>query len=114
MKKTVIIGAGPAGLAAGYTLKKNDINCIVLEAEEQVGGISKTIQYKGYYFDLGGHRFFTKMDDVNHLWNEVLGKDFRKTPRLSRIYYRNRFFDYPLTPVNALLGVGFTDTFVIL
>lgn len=114
MKKTVIMGGGPAGLAAGCRLRINNIDTVLFEAENQVGGISKTIQYKGYYFDLGGHRFFTKFDEVNVLWSETLGEAFRKTPRLSRIYYRNRFFNYPLTPVNALLGVGILDTFAII
>lgn len=114
MKKAVIMGAGPAGLSCGYSLAKSGLNTVLFEADNQVGGISKTLQYKGYYFDLGGHRFFTKFEDVNKLWSEVLGDKFRKTPRLSRIYYNNRFFDYPLTPMNALLGVGLLDTAAIL
>jgi len=114
MGKTVILGGGPAGLSAGYHLKKAGIEVSLFESEGQVGGISKTVRYKDYYFDLGGHRFFTKFDEVNSLWNEVLGNDFRKTPRLSRIYYKNKYFNYPLTPMNALLGVGILDTFVIL
>ncbi len=113
MKKVVIMGAGPAGLAAGYRLVKDGVDTVILEAENQVGGISKTIRYKGFFFDLGGHRFFTKFDDVNKLWNEVLCDNFRKIPRLSRIYYKNKYFNYPLTPMNALLGVGFIDTFSI-
>lgn len=114
MNKTVILGGGPAGLSAGYYLIKKGTEVSLLEAEGQVGGISKTIRYKDYYFDLGGHRFFTKFDEVNDLWNEVLGNDFQKTPRLSRIYYKNKYFNYPLTAMNALLGVGLLDTFVIL
>lgn len=114
MKKVVIMGGGPAGLSSGYHLIKNGINTKLYESDSEVGGISKTIEYKGYYFDLGGHRFFTKFDDVNNLWNEVLGENFRKTPRLSRIYYNNKFFNYPLTPMNALMGVGVLDTFSIL
>ncbi|MCX7921190.1 MAG: NAD(P)/FAD-dependent oxidoreductase [Clostridia bacterium] len=114
MNKVVIMGAGPAGLAAGYELQKSGINVHLLEADKQVGGISKTIKYKDYYFDLGGHRFFTKSEEVNALWNEILGECFKKTPRLSRIYYKNSFFNYPLTAMNALLGVGFIDTFMIL
>jgi len=108
------MGAGPAGLAAGYYLCKNGTDAVLFESDSQVGGISKTIKYKGYYFDLGGHRFFTKLDEVNKLWLEVLGENFRKTPRLSRIYYKNKFFNYPLTPMNALLGVGILDTAAIL
>jgi len=114
MKGVVIMGAGPAGLSAGYELRKNGIPAALFEAEDKVGGISKTIEYKGYYFDLGGHRFFTKFDEVDNLWHEVLKDNFRRTPRLSRIYYKNRFFNYPLTPMNALAGVGIKDTFLIL
>lgn len=110
MKNVVIMGAGPAGLAAGYELAKNGLTPVLFESDTQVGGISKTIRYKDNYFDLGGHRFFTKLDDVNDLWQEVLGDQFKKTPRMSRIYYNNKFFNYPLTAMNALLGVGFLDT----
>ncbi len=114
MRRIVIMGAGPAGLSAGYKLIKEGFDTVIYEADKQVGGISKTIKFKDYYFDLGGHRFFTKSDEVNSLWNEILGKNFKKTPRLSRIYYKDRFFNYPLTPVNALLGVGLIDTAIIL
>jgi protoporphyrinogen oxidase len=114
MKQVIIMGAGPAGLAAGYELQRNGIKSTLCEADSQVGGISKTIQYKNYYFDLGGHRFFTKFKEVDQLWHEVLGDKFRKTPRISRIYYRNKFFNYPLTALNAFLGVGIVDTFIIL
>jgi protoporphyrinogen oxidase len=114
MPKVVIMGGGPAGLAAAYDLAKNGVANIVLEKEGQVGGISKTIVYKDYYFDLGGHRFFSKFPEVNGLWQEVLAESFKKTPRLSRIYYRNKFFNYPLTPINALFGVGIGTTSVII
>jgi protoporphyrinogen oxidase len=114
MPKVIIMGGGPAGLAAAYDLAKNGVPNIVLERECQVGGISKTIVYKDYYFDLGGHRFFTKFPEVNQLWQEVLAGNFRKTPRLSRIYYRNKFFNYPLTPMNALFGVGIGTTLLII
>ncbi len=114
MSKTVIMGGGPAGLSAGYNLKKNGVEVVLFEADSQVGGISKTVKYKEYYFDLGGHRFFTKFNEVNELWKEILEDDFRKTHRLSRIYYKNKYFNYPLTAMNALLGVGILDTFVIL
>ncbi|MDR1383366.1 MAG: NAD(P)/FAD-dependent oxidoreductase [Planctomycetaceae bacterium] len=114
MQNVIIFGAGPAGLAAGYELVKNGIQPTLFEKDEQVGGISKTIQYHGNYFDLGGHRFFTKLNDVNQLWQEVLGDKFLKRPRQSRIYYKNKFFNYPLTAMNALMGVGFVDTARIL
>lgn len=111
----IVMGAGPAGLAAGYELKKNGCRDIRLfESEGQVGGISKTIQYKGYYFDLGGHRFFTKLNNVNKLWNEVQDEDFNKVSRLSRIYYKNKYFNYPLKPVNALTSMGLKETVEII
>ena len=105
MKEVVIMGAGPAGLAAGYELTKQGVTPTLCEMNTQVGGISKTIECKGNHFDLGGHRFFTKLDDVNRIWHEVLGDKFLKRPRMSRIYYNNKFFNYPLTAMNALMGV---------
>ncbi|MGD9155568.1 MAG: NAD(P)/FAD-dependent oxidoreductase [Bacillota bacterium] len=114
MSQVIILGGGPAGLAAAYDLAKNGVANLVLEKDRQVGGISKTIIYKDFYFDLGGHRFFTKFPEVEALWREVLAANFQKTPRLSRIYYRNKFFNYPLTPLNALFGVGIGATLVII
>lgn len=102
----IIFGAGPAGLAAAISLAKKRKNIAVFEKDKQVGGISKTLKYKGYRFDLGGHRFFTKSKIVNQLWNETLGKKFLTRSRLSRIYYKNRFFSYPLKPMNAFFGLG--------
>lgn len=102
----VIVGAGPAGLTAAYELSKLGYASTVLESDDTVGGISRTCQYKGYRFDIGGHRFFTKVDYVQELWRDILDDEFLKRPRLSRIYYRQKFFDYPLKPVNALLGLG--------
>ncbi|MBI1922560.1 MAG: NAD(P)/FAD-dependent oxidoreductase [Geobacter sp.] len=102
----IVIGAGPAGLAAGAHLAASGGKVSIFEKEGQVGGISKTVEFKGYRFDLGGHRFFTKSAAVNNLWNETLGSDFLTRPRLSRIYYRNKFFNYPLKPANALFGLG--------
>lgn len=104
---TVIAGGGPAGLTAAYELTKSGFPCVVLESEASlVGGISRTDTYKGYRFDIGGHRFFSKNDEVNRLWNEILGDQFLKRPRLSRIYYNRKFFDYPLKPVDAFLKLG--------
>ena len=104
--RCVVIGAGPAGLTAAYELSKLRIPAIVLEQDELVGGLSRTASYKGYCFDIGGHRFFTKVDFVQSLWEEVLGDDLLVRPRLSRIYYKGKFYDYPLKPLNALLGLG--------
>jgi protoporphyrinogen oxidase len=103
----VIAGAGPAGLTAAYELCKHGRPCVVLEADpKMVGGISRTDQYKGYRFDIGGHRFFSKSEEVNVLWREVLGDQIITRARLSRIYYDGKFFDYPLRPLNALSGLG--------
>ncbi|HEV3122747.1 MAG TPA: NAD(P)/FAD-dependent oxidoreductase [Isosphaeraceae bacterium] len=105
--RTVIAGAGPAGLTAAYELTKHGHPCVVLEADPtMVGGISRTDQYKGYRFDIGGHRFFSKSEEVNRLWREILGEDLLERSRLSRIYYDNKFFHYPLKPVDALWKLG--------
>src|SRR6476620_5135690 len=106
----VIIGAGPAGLTAGYLLSKQGIHTTILEADDVVGGIARTVQYKEFRFDIGGHRFFTKIEPVQALWEEVLGDELISVPRLSRIYYDGRFFDYPLKTWNALKGLGPINT----
>lgn len=113
MSQTVIIGAGPAGLTAAYELSKNGIDSTILEADDIVGGISRTANYQGYRFDIGGHRFFTKVPYVRQLWNEILPDDFLIRPRLSRIHYRGTFFDYPLKVLNAFAGLGPVETFLI-
>ncbi|MEW5918097.1 MAG: FAD-dependent oxidoreductase, partial [Gemmatimonadota bacterium] len=106
----VIIGAGPAGLTAGYQLVKSGVRVTVLEADNMVGGISRTAQYNGYRFDIGGHRFFTKITPVEELWHEILGPEFIQVPRLSRIHYGGKYFDYPLKAGNALRGLGLWNT----
>jgi len=103
---TVIVGAGPAGLTAAYVLSQAGHAVTVLEGDEVVGGIARTAQYRGFRFDIGGHRFFTKITAVERLWNELLGDEFITVPRLSRIHYDGRYFDYPLKPANALRGLG--------
>jgi protoporphyrinogen oxidase len=112
-KQVVIIGAGPAGLTAAYELAKLDSNPIVIEKGDKVGGIARTENYKGYCFDMGGHRFFSKVEEVNKKWREVLGDNFLRRPRLSRIYYNRKFFDYPLKPMNALAGLGLRQSILI-
>jgi protoporphyrinogen oxidase len=105
--ETVIAGGGPAGLTAAYELSKHGHSCIVLESDKRlVGGISRTDQYKGYRFDIGGHRFFSKSEEVNRLWREILGDDLITRSRLSRIYYDRKFFHYPLKPADALWKLG--------
>lgn len=113
-KKVVIIGAGPAGLTAAYELCKEGVESVVLEKDDVVGGISRTVNYKGYLFDIGGHRFFTKVKAVDDMWREVLGeKKFLRRSRLSRIYYQKKFFYYPLKASNALLGLGIWNSFMM-
>lgn len=109
-KHVVIIGAGPAGLTAAYELTKQGIQSTVLEADNTVGGIARTAEYKGYLFDMGGHRFFTKVAIVEQMWREVLGDELLSRPRLSRIYYKKKFFSYPLEPRNALQSLGLTES----
>ena len=102
-----IIGAGPAGLTAGYELSKHGVRVVVLEADpEYVGGIARTARYKGYHFDIGGHRFFSKSREIEDLWSEILPHDMLTRPRSSRIYYKGRFFTYPLRAVEALAKLG--------
>jgi protoporphyrinogen oxidase len=105
----VIIGAGPAGLTAAYELSKQNRRAVVLEADSTVGGLARTAEYKGYLFDIGGHRFFTKVSVVEQMWWDVLGDDFLSRPRLSRIYYNSKFFHYPLEARNALFGLGLIE-----
>jgi protoporphyrinogen oxidase len=108
MKTTVaIIGAGPAGLTAAYLLSKKAVDVTILEADPvYVGGISRTATYKGFHFDIGGHRFFSKSKAVEDLWSEILPNDMLERPRSSRIFYGGKFFAYPLKPFEALLKLG--------
>jgi protoporphyrinogen oxidase len=101
-----VLGAGPAGLTAAYLLAGQGRPVVVLEADEQVGGIARTVVRDGYRFDLGGHRFFTKSDEVRLLWDEVLGEEFLLRPRLSRIHWSGRFLDYPLRGPDVLRKLG--------
>lgn len=109
-----IIGAGPAGLTAGYELSKRGVESIVLEMSDKVGGISRTETYNGYRFDIGGHRFFTKVGEVQDFWKEILEDEFIRVPRMSRIYYQGKFYDYPLSLLNTLSNLGIIQSFLIL
>jgi len=106
VEQRIIIGAGPAGLTAAYQLAKKNFNCQLLEREVQVGGLARTEQYQGYRFDIGGHRFFTKLKIVQEIWQEILPKDFLTRQRLSRIRYRGKYLDYPLKATNILKNLG--------
>jgi protoporphyrinogen oxidase len=105
-KKVVILGAGLAGLAAGYTLSAADQAVLVLEADSTVGGLAKTIRHHGFRFDLGGHRFFTTNRRIDQFVKDVLNDDFLVVPRKSKIYLLNRYFDYPLRPANVIFGLN--------
>ncbi|HEV8712237.1 MAG TPA: NAD(P)/FAD-dependent oxidoreductase [Candidatus Binatia bacterium] len=109
----LIIGAGPAGLTAAYELTKLGLRAVILEADGQVGGLARTVNYRGYRFDIGGHRFFSKVPLINALWQEILGEDFLIRPRLSRIHYDGRFFAYPLKVLDALAGLGPVEALLV-
>ena len=113
-QNTIVIGAGPAGLTAAYELNKLGEQSVLLEADQQVGGISKTVLFNGNRFDIGGHRFFSKVPYINQVWDDILKEDFLVRDRLSRILYNNHYFDYPLQPVNALRGLGVQDALHVL
>jgi protoporphyrinogen oxidase len=108
-EQVVVIGAGPAGLTAAADLVESGHQVTVLEKDtEYVGGIARTVRYKGYRFDIGGHRFFSKSSEITRRWKDRLSDQFISVRRMSRIFYRGRFFDYPLKAFNALsnLGIG--------
>jgi protoporphyrinogen oxidase len=109
----VVIGAGPAGLTSAYGLARQGLPPLVLERSGRVGGIARTEEYRGYRFDIGGHRFYTKVEQVETLWSDMLNGDLRKTPRLSRIYHRGRFFAYPLQMRDALQKLGVAESALV-
>ena len=107
---TAILGGGPAGLTAAYTLGRRGDRGVVFEADGQVGGIAKTVEFNGYRFDLGGHRFFTKLQPVQRLWEEMLGDEFLTRPRLSRIFYNGKYFAYPLAAKDVVGRLGMLES----
>jgi protoporphyrinogen oxidase len=108
--RVVILGAGPAGLTAAYELSNLGIPCVVLERDGVVGGLARTVEHNGFRFDIGGHRFYTKLSLVQRIWSEVLGEDLLTRTRMSRIYYHSKFFRYPLEPLDALRGLGVLES----
>lgn len=112
--QVIIIGAGPAGLTSAHELVKQDIKPLIIEQADRVGGISRTETYKGYHFDIGGHRFYTKIGEVQKFWTDALNNQLLKVSRLSRIYYNGKFFNYPLDIVNALSNLGIINSLLIL
>jgi protoporphyrinogen oxidase len=109
-----VLGAGPAGLTAAHVLGLRGLRGTVFEADGQVGGLAKTVQLDGYRFDLGGHRFFTKMPEIDEFWESLLGSDFLVRPRLSRIYYNGKFFSYPLKAKDVPTRLGVRESFLCL
>ena len=105
-KEALVIGAGPAGLACALELGKNKIKTIVIEREAQVGGLCRTVVRNGNYYDIGGHRFFSKNKEVNELWHDVLKDDIIYVKRKSRIYYRSKYYHYPLRLLNVIQNLG--------
>jgi protoporphyrinogen oxidase len=104
-----ILGAGPAGLAAAYTLTQQGQTVVIVERESQVGGLAKSIEYQGFILDLGPHRFYTKIPPVLKLWNEVLGTEQVTVSRLTRIYYNGKYFSYPLKALEVLFALGIVE-----
>jgi protoporphyrinogen oxidase len=105
-----VLGAGPAGLTSAWALARRGRAATVLEADGTVGGIAKTVEFEGYRFDLGGHRFYTKLEPVLALWQDMLGSELKTRPRMSRIYYRGRFFNYPLRAQDVFKGLGVIES----
>ncbi len=108
--RTLVIGAGPAGLSAAYELTRHGWTATVLEQSGQVGGLSRTENYKGFLFDIGGHRFFTKVKAVERMWREVLAEDLLVRPRLSRVFYHGKYYSYPLEPLETVRKLGIWES----
>ncbi len=106
--EVIILGAGLAGLGAGYILSQSDLNddILVIEASKSVGGLAKTIQHHNFKFDLGGHRFKTSNKKTEQLIRQLMQDELRLVGRSSKILLRGKYFNYPLKPLNALFGFG--------
>src|SRR5206468_9311104 len=103
-----------AGLTCAYELARQGVRCLVVDGDHRVGGLAQSAEYNGFRFDIGGHRFYTTVPMVADLWRSMLGADFLRRPRQSRIFYDGKFFDYPLKPLNALTNLGFFRSLAIL
>ena len=114
--QVVIIGGGPAGLTAALELCENGGKCLVFEKDRKyLGGLSRTVEHKGNRFDIGGHRFFSKSKEVEDWWSHILSpSEFVEVKRKSRIYYRGRFYDYPLNPTQVFKNLGIFESFCCL
>ena len=112
-KRVVIIGAGPAGLTAGYELIQHGFKVTILESDSVIGGISRTVQHNGFRFDIGGHRFFSKNQDIEAWWKKMLGDEFLDRQRLSRWFYRGKFFHYPIQLIDLLKTFGIKGSLYI-
>ena len=110
-KHLLILGGGPAGLSRAYEFMRHGRRSLVWDKNDAIGGLCRTIAYKGYRFDIGPHRFYTKNDEVDKLWHDILAPDVVRVKRLTRIYYKNKFFEYPIKPLNALRGLGLYTSF---
>ena len=108
--KPTIIGSGPAGMACAYTLAKADRPSSIIETELTPGGLCRTLDFKGYLFDIGGHRFLSKSPEINAFWREIMGDALLRVKRLSRIYYHKRYFNYPLSFCNTLINLGLLES----
>lgn len=113
-KQLLVIGAGPAGLSCAHEILKekvsNNFDLVVIDKNSRVGGLAGTTKYKNHYFDVGPHRFYTKNQEVLKFWKNLLGSDFKKVKRLTRILYRNKLFLYPLDIKDVLKKLGFKDS----
>jgi len=105
-KTVVILGAGPAGLSTGYALARAGWNVQIYDAAPQVGGLARTIEWNGFLFDIGGHRWFTKKDELNAFLVEVVGDELHWVERTSRIFFDGKYLDYPLRAANVLARIG--------
>lgn len=113
MKNVLVIGAGPAGLTCGYQISKSDeYKCKIVEITNEVGGMARSIKVFDRIVDIGPHRFFSNDTRINKIWLEVIGDEYKMVNRLTRIYYKNKFYNYPLKPSNALFNLGFFTSFL--